>query len=116
LLRCLCCCSQFKYILGYNVPRKDTLHEQIAVLVEHGAGFNSKEFAMGMSLLALLVCLMVLSRRYPKRLFWLAPLGPMAAAIIGIIVVVVGKFNYLGDCCQLSSPCAVAASVSNRTK
>jgi MFS superfamily sulfate permease-like transporter len=87
---------QFKYILGYNVPRKDTLHEQIAVLVEHGAGFNSKEFAMGMSLLALLVCLMVLSKRYPKKLFWLGSVGPMAAAIIGIVVVAVGKFNYLG--------------------
>jgi hypothetical protein len=79
------------------VPRKDTLHEQIAVLVEHGASFSSKEFAMGMSLLVFLICLMVLSKRYPKKLFWLAPLGPMAAAIIGIIVVVVGKFNYLGE-------------------
>nr|AWG96598.2 putative H+/sulfate transporter [Scenedesmus acutus] len=88
--------SQFKYILGYNVPRKDTLHEQISVLVEHGNLFNVKEFGMGMSLLAFLICLMVLSKRYPKRLFWLAPLGPMAAAVIGIIVVVVGRFNYLG--------------------
>lgn len=50
---------------------------------------------MGISLLVFLLVLTFLSRRY-KKLFWLAPIGPMAAAVIGIIVVVVGKYNYLG--------------------
>ena len=90
--------SQVKYLLGYNVPRKDTLHEQIQVLYDARQGFSGVEFAMGMSLLVFLVVLMIISKRYPKKLFWLAPLGPMAAAVIGIIVVVVGKFNHLGRC------------------
>ncbi|KAF8059692.1 SULTR2 [Scenedesmus sp. PABB004] len=69
---------------------------QIAVLVEHGDLFNWREFAMGMSLLVFLITLMVVSRRYPKKLFWLAPLGPMIAALIGVAVVGGMKFNYLG--------------------
>ena len=32
--------SQVRYILGYRVPRKDSLHEQIAVLVQNRAGFK----------------------------------------------------------------------------
>lgn len=89
---------QVKYILGYNVPRKDTLHEQIQVLYDARSGFSGREFGMGMALLAMLIVLMIVAKRYPKKLFWLAPMGPMVAAVIGIIVVVVGKFNYLGRC------------------
>lgn len=32
--------SQVRYILGYRVPRQDSLHEQIAVLIENRAGFK----------------------------------------------------------------------------
>ena len=86
--------SQVKYIVGYSVPRVDTLQDNIRVLVEGGKGFMWTECVMGVSMLAFLVGLRFVSQRYPKRLFWLAPLGPMIACIIGIVVVVVGKFDY----------------------
>jgi hypothetical protein len=32
--------SQVRYILGYRVPRQDSLHEQINVLIQNRAGFK----------------------------------------------------------------------------
>lgn len=32
--------SQVRYIVGYRVPRQDSVHEQIAVLIKGRAGFQ----------------------------------------------------------------------------
>lgn len=32
--------SQVRYIVGYRVPRKDSFHEQISVLIQGRAGFK----------------------------------------------------------------------------
>jgi len=74
--------SQVKYILGYSVPRKDTLHENIKVLIEGRADFMWQECLMGCLMIVWLVGLRLLGKWKPK-LFWLAALGPISACFIG---------------------------------
>jgi MFS superfamily sulfate permease-like transporter len=81
-----------RYILGYKVPRKDTLHEQFEVLAHGISGFKWQEFVMGMSMIIFLVALKLLGKRYPKA-FWLGALGPISACAISIIAVVAGNLN-----------------------
>lgn len=79
--------SQVKYILGYSVPRRDTLHENIQVLIENRGKFAWAEFVMGTAMILWLVGLRFLGKWRPK-LFWLAALGPISACVISIVVVV----------------------------
>lgn len=51
--------SQVRYILGYKVPRQDSLHEQIEVLIEGKAGFKWQ-----VRVESLCVCLLGISRRW----------------------------------------------------
>ena len=81
-----------RYILGYKVPRRDTLHEQIEVLSDEGSGFKWQEFVMGMSMIFFLVALKLLGKRFPKA-FWLGALGPICACAISIIAVVAGNLD-----------------------
>lgn len=100
--------SQVRYMLGMTVPRKDTLQEQIAVLVAQKKDYKPNEALMGMCMLIMILAFMQVSRRWPK-LFWLRSLGPMTAAILGIIVVAIAQYNYLGACqvlCCMLQPCA----------
>jgi hypothetical protein len=42
---------QLKYILGFNVPRADKLHEQVELYIHGIQGFVWQEYVMGMTLL-----------------------------------------------------------------
>ncbi|WIA41485.1 hypothetical protein OEZ86_008861 [Tetradesmus obliquus] len=87
--------SQVRYILGYKVPRMDSLHEIIKVLIAGRAGFKWKECVMGLAMLGFLIGLKVISKRV-KKLHWLAALGPIMACAISIIAVVAGKLDRRG--------------------
>ena len=88
--------SQVKYLLGYNVPRRDSVQENIAALVEGRANFRWTELALGGSALAFILSINLLASLQPKRKLWqvLKPASPMLMSIVGIVVVAVGKFNY----------------------
>jgi MFS superfamily sulfate permease-like transporter len=84
-----------RYILGYRVPRVDTLHETIKVLLENIHKFQWKEFVMGMSIIFLLVSLKLIGKRF-KKAFWISALGPISACVIGIVAVVAGGLQNRG--------------------
>jgi MFS superfamily sulfate permease-like transporter len=86
---------QVKFILGYNIPRVDTLHETIAVLVEKRAGFRWQECVMGLSMLLFLIVLRLVGKKV-KKLHWIGALGPILACIISIIAVVAGQLENKG--------------------
>lgn len=88
-------CLQVRYILGYRVPRVDTLYEQIEVLVAGRAGFQWKECVMGLAMLAFLMTLRVISKRV-KKLHWIGALGPILSCIIGIAAVAAGRLDKRG--------------------
>lgn len=50
---------------------------------------------MGMSILAFLVALKLLSKRV-KKLHWIGAMGPILACAIGIAAVAIGKLNTRG--------------------
>eukprot|EP00878_Enallax_costatus_P007429 GHUV01007780.1.p1 GENE.GHUV01007780.1~~GHUV01007780.1.p1 ORF type:complete len:422 (+),score=57.02 GHUV01007780.1:303-1568(+) len=87
--------SQVRYILGYKVPRVDTLQETIQVLVDARAGFQWKECIMGLSMLMFLLSLRQLSKR-AQKVRWIGALGPILACVIGIVAVVAGKLDKKG--------------------
>eukprot|EP00879_Flechtneria_rotunda_P022739 GHRR01024015.1.p1 GENE.GHRR01024015.1~~GHRR01024015.1.p1 ORF type:complete len:617 (+),score=164.97 GHRR01024015.1:919-2769(+) len=87
--------SQVRYILGYKVPRVDTLYEQIEVLIEARAGFKWQECVMGISMLLFLLGLRTTSRQV-KKLHWIGALGPILACVISIVAVAIGKLNKRG--------------------
>ena len=74
--------SQVKYILGFNVPRADTLHEGLKLLIEDIGKFKWQEFVMGMAMICWLLALRLASRRF-KRLSFLSAAGPISACVIG---------------------------------
>jgi MFS superfamily sulfate permease-like transporter len=86
---------QVRYILGFRVPRTDTLHETFKVLIENMYKFQWKEFVMGMSMIFLLVTLKMLAKRF-KKAFWISALGPISACVIGIVAVVAGGLQNRG--------------------
>jgi MFS superfamily sulfate permease-like transporter len=90
-----CFSHQVRYIFGYKVPRVDTLHESIKVLLDNINKFQWKEFVMGMSMIWLLVALKMLAKRY-KKAFWISALGPISACVIGIVAVVAGNLQNKG--------------------
>ncbi|GBF98588.1 sulfate transporter [Raphidocelis subcapitata] len=61
--------SQVKYILGYSVPRADTLHESLHILIKDIHKFKWQEFTMGMCMIVWLVALRMLSKRNKKLSF-----------------------------------------------
>eukprot|EP00775_Hariotina_reticulata_P008330 gene8330-8515_t len=87
--------SQVKFILGYNVPRVDTVHETISVLVAARAGFKWQECVMGVSMLLFLIALRLVSKKV-KKLHWIGALGPIMACVISIIAVVAGNLDKKG--------------------
>jgi MFS superfamily sulfate permease-like transporter len=95
LLLLLLLLPQVRYILGYRVPRVDTLYEIIEVLIAGRAGFKWKECVMGLAMLAFLISLKVLSKRV-KKLHWIGALGPIMACAISIVAVVAGKLDKRG--------------------
>ncbi|KAI8466625.1 MAG: proton/sulfate transporter [Monoraphidium minutum] len=86
--------SQVKYIMGYNTPRADTLHESLEALIHGIHGFQWQEFLMGMMMILWLILLRTIGRRVP-RLSFMSALGPISACVIGIVVVVGGKFTHI---------------------
>ena len=84
------------YILGYKVPRTNTLHEQIGALAAGAKGFKWQEFVMGTSMILYLVALKALAKKFPRRLFWLKAAGPITACAISIIAVVAGNLSAKG--------------------
>ena len=78
------------------MPRTNTLHEQIGVLIAGGKGFKWQEFVMGMSMICYLIALKLLARKFPRRLFWLKAVGPITACAISIIAVVAGNLSTEG--------------------
>jgi low affinity sulfate transporter 2 len=76
-----------RYILGYAVPRTDTLQATIKVLLANISKFNWREFVMGMSMIMYLVALKLISKRY-KKAFWISALGPISTCVAGIVAVV----------------------------
>jgi MFS superfamily sulfate permease-like transporter len=59
------------------------------------SAFHLQEFAMGMSILAFLVLLKILSKRV-KKLHWIGAMGPILACAIGIAAVAAGGLNKRG--------------------
>lgn len=84
--------SQVKYILGYSVPRADTLHESLRLLFDNIHKFKWQEFLMGSLMLIWLIALRLISHRV-KKLNFLAAVGPISACIIGIVVIVGSKVS-----------------------
>ena len=80
--------SQVKYILGYNVPRADTLHESLRALFVSIHKFKWQEFVMGVAMIGWLLALRFASKR-SKKLSFLSALGPISACIIGALCVCV---------------------------
>jgi len=90
-------CSQLKYILGYDVPRSDVLHEMIKNFINGIGEFNYKTFLMGGSSLVVLVVLKYLGRRYPNK-EWIRATGPLFVSSLSILV------TYLGDLSEKGLP------------
>jgi sulfate transporter 4 len=86
---------QVKYILGFSVPRKDTVHEQIKDYLANMHQFRWQEYLMGSSLLLLMLLIKHCGKRY-QRLKWLRPLGPITACIIGLVAVSAGNLTAKG--------------------
>lgn len=87
--------SQVKYILGISIPRKDTLHAQVKLYIENMHNFKWQEFIMGVLLIAIMVTMKELGKKY-QRLKWMRPLGPITACIIGLCAVYIGKVDTKG--------------------
>ena len=100
-----------KYILGYNVPRKDTVHEQLHSLLAAADGFKWQEWVMGTLVLSMLLVLKFLGKRH-KKLRWLRTLGPMTACVIGIVAVAAGKIDKAGIKIVKNIPKARAVAVA----
>jgi hypothetical protein len=55
-----------RYILGYKVPRMDTIQDQLRVLIQGLYQFQWREFVMGMSMIALLLAFRLVARKVPR--------------------------------------------------
>ncbi len=53
-----------------------------------------QECIMSVCMLAFLIGCIIISKRFPRRFFWVSSVGPMIACIVSIIVVKVGKYDY----------------------
>lgn len=87
--------SQVKYILGYNVPRSDSVYEQIELLIENIYKFVWQEYVMGMSLLFLLLTMKFCGKRFP-RVKWMRAMGPLTACIVAMLAVYIGDLGSKG--------------------
>lgn len=68
--------SQLKYILGFKIPRADTVPENISFMNAGRAGFKWQELTMGLCWITILVSFRVLGNKYP-RLSLLRSMGPV---------------------------------------
>uniref|UniRef100_A0A383W800 STAS domain-containing protein n=1 Tax=Tetradesmus obliquus TaxID=3088 RepID=A0A383W800_TETOB len=86
--------GQVKYLLGVSYKKQDTLQGEISnIIAQLAAGkFKWQEFVMGFSMLAFLLSLKFIQRKWPKTMF-LKALGPFLACSIGIAVVAAGKWG-----------------------
>jgi hypothetical protein len=82
-----------------RLPRRDSVQDNIAVLYEQRVNFRWTELALGGSALACILGVNLLASLQPRRRAWqlLKPAMPMLMSIVGILVVVIGKFKYWPD-------------------
>ncbi|GFR50731.1 hypothetical protein Agub_g12988 [Astrephomene gubernaculifera] len=87
--------SQIKYILGFSIPRKDRLHDQVKNYIDNMHNLKWQEFIMGSTFLILLVTMKEIGKR-SKRFRWLRPLGPITVCIIALCAVYIGHVDQKG--------------------
>jgi sulfate transporter 4 len=89
--------SQFKYILGYNVPNTDKLPQLLKNLILNISKFNYKTFVLGCLCIMCIVGMKNLGMTY-KRFHWIKALGPLTVCVVTILV------SWLADLSSLGIP------------
>jgi len=78
--------SQIQYIMGYKIPKSQFVYETLENLFKDIDKIDKVTFLMGMTWWFLLVVARQLAMKFPKRLGWLRPCGPLIVCVLAIMI------------------------------